>query len=231
MIARLCLLLALCLMWAPRAGAQGAAEPNDWEVALSEMRDAASGYADDFDDIMGPFSQAYEAGSSAAEAVATVMEGYDALNDLDRQLDDAASQPDAGQPAVPSSCVAREGCQECFSGPYLQLARSRILLARARALYDATHRFATSSQAVGDTLAPATREAAFVWQMQKPRIAASLAQFDAAYDRKIADMIAVVRRTLQEISECEARFYNNPDWYLRYGFVYFEFLQTKYKRG
>ena len=44
-------------------------------------------------------------------------------------------------------------------------------------------------------------------------------------------MLAVLRQALQEVSDCEARFYRNPDWYTRFGFMYFEFMQAHDKRG
>ncbi len=217
------------------AGAQGLGSPLNWEQALADMHGRASEWANDYgdlvDDAMGGMAGAHEAASSAADTASTMMDGHDAMTDLDRELDGALDQPEPGAPPVPASCVGREGCGDCFSRAYEQLARSRILLARARSLYDATHRFANAAQAVGDNLAPSTREAAFVWEMQKPRIAASLGQFDAAYDRKIADMLAALRRALEAIGECEARFYNNPDWYRRFGFIYYEFLKSRYQRS
>lgn len=227
--------LVLILWAAATASAQGSGSPHPWEEAAAEVGSRAESAANDVggavDEAMGPLGRAHEIASNLADGVQTAREGYDALSDLDRQLDRALDQPDVDAPPVPASCLTREGCEACYSQAYLQLARSRVLLLRARALFDATHRFASAAQAVGDTLAPSTREAAFVWQMQKPRIAASLGAFDSTFDRKINDMLAVVRRALQDISECEARHYNNPDWYARYGFVYFEFLQSRHRRS
>lgn len=198
-------------------------------------------YPPGFDDGVAAARRAYDfANAMAPDAVATGRSAngtadaagntFDTMNDLDREVDAAASGVEAGAPPVPASCLGREGCEECYQRPYEQLARSRILLARARALHAATHRFAKAAQAFGDGVAPSTREAAIVWHYQKPKIAASLAQLDATYDRKIADMLAVLKRTLEEIAACEARFYQNPDWYQRYGFMYFEFMQARYQR-
>ena len=234
----LSLAFAAVLLCASSALGQGYGQPTPWEQALGDLRSQAEDWANDVgrnaaegvEHAMGGAAQAHQQVSEGMETASTMMEGHNALSDLDRQLDGALDQPEPGTPPVPASCVGREGCAECYAGVYERLARSRLLLARARALFDATHRFANAAQAVGDNLAPSTREAAFVWEMQKPRIAASLGQFDAAYDRKIADMLAALRRTLQDISECEGRFYNNPDWYQRFGFVYHEFLKSRYER-
>lgn len=206
----------------PETGAQGVGGMIGWDQLPPELRQMALDYADAAagTGLGGPGAPA----EGAADA-------HDAATDLDRELDGAARQPNPGAPELPVSCVGSQDCENCYRPAYEQIARSRILLARAKALYDATHRFATAAQAMGDNLAPSTREAAFIWQAQKPGIARSLAQFDAAYDRKIADMIAVLRQALQEVSECEARFYNNPDWYTRFGFMYYEFMQAHYKRS
>jgi len=226
---------ALAFVIAAPTASFAQANPMAWEQAMSDLRSSMQEWAENYgglvDEAMGPLGGAHALATQMTDAVQTVFEGYGALSDLDRQLDGALGEPEANAPPVPVSCLGREGCQACFGSAYLQLARSRVLLLRARAIFDATHRFATAAQALGDNLAPSTREAAFVWQMQKPRIAASLGAFDQSFDRKIADMLAVVRRTLQELSECEGRYYNNPDWYQRYGFVYFEFLQARYTRG
>jgi hypothetical protein len=233
MTGRLAVALTLLLV----AAAPSFAQPNPmaWEQAMSDLRSSMQDWAENYgslvDEAMGPLSGAHALATQMTDAVQTVFEGYDALSDLDRELDGAMDEPEANAPPVPVSCLGREGCEACFGSAYLQLARSRLLLLRARAIFDATHRFATAAQALGDNLAPSTREAAFVWQMQKPRIAESLGAFDQSFDRKIADMLAVVRRTLQELGECEGRYYSNPDWYQRYGFVYFEFLQSRYTRG
>lgn len=226
------ILLAATLLLMPTASwAQGWGSPVPYsgsDAALSGRMDELSG---GLQGVMDDLSGGAEGAAAGAAAAASAMEGHDALTDLDRQLDHALDDPDPDVPPVPSGCLDRGAdCEECFGAAYEQLARSRLLLLRTRALYDATHRFASAAQAHGDNLAPATREAAIVWEMQKPRIRASLGQFDAAYDRKIADMLAVVQRTLRELAVCEKRFYNTLDWYERYGFIYFEFLQARFTR-
>jgi len=232
------LAVVLSAVTAADASAQGYGGPMPFESALGDLAGRAADWGGSVADTastgvrdaMGAPAEAHRQVSEGREAAETAAEGASALSDLDRELDHALDQPEPGTPPVPSSCVGREGCAECFGRTYLQLARSRVLLARARALYDATHRFSTAAQAVGNSLAPSTREAAFVWEFQKPRIAESLKAFDQTYDRKIADMLAALRRNLQEIGECEAQFYNNPDWYQRYAFIYFEFMKSRYER-
>jgi len=207
--------LLVCPLWPTAARAQTGIP---WTDAVDGLRNTAGDWAHDYGVTGG------------ASTVAGAVDAHGALGDVDRAVESALDDPGGSPPPVPASCLTRDGCEECFERPYEQLGRSRVLLARARAVFDATHRFATAATALGDNLAPSTREAALVWQFQKPKIAASLTQFDATYDRKIADMLAVLRRTLEEIGQCEARFYNNADWYARFGFIYFEFMQSRYRR-
>ncbi len=210
----------------------GLAEAQGRASLGSHAASALRGYADDVQSVRGDLDGAGDAASTAAGRVEGAMEGHNALADLDRQLDGALDDPEPDVPPVPAGCLARgAACEECYGRAYEQLARSRLLLLRARALFDATHRFASAAQAHGDNVAPSTREAAIVWEMQKPRIRASLAQFDATYDRKIADMLAVVQQTLRDIALCEKLYYETQDWYERFGFIYFEFLQARYQRG
>lgn len=207
--------VVLALLIPAAAAAQGFGSPSDNPVG----------------EVRGALGDAADAGQQVGNAVETAMESHDALGDLDRQLDDALDDPEPDVPPVPSSCIDRPACEECFFRAYEQLARSRVLLLRAQALFTATHRFATSSQAHGDNLAPMSKEAALYWMAQKQRIAVSLTQFDAVYDKKIEAMLAVVERTLRELGVCEKNFYDTLDWYQRYGFIYFEFLQSRYRRS
>lgn len=212
------LIVAVCLVAALPAVARAAGGP--------QVRDLAEIFINQFRETIDNWLR--EGG--AASATGGTVDADQALSDLDRQLDQALGDPDTAPPPLPGSCLEREGCAECMERPTEQLARSRVLLARARALWEATHKYAVSAQALGDNLAPSTREAAFIWQAQKPKIAASLAQLDAAYDRKIAAMLAPFKAALQEIDGCERRFYNNPDWFARFGFIYYEFMESRYKR-
>jgi hypothetical protein len=145
---------------------------------------------------------------AAAEIVTGTQDAGDALNDLDRELENAASPTDPGAPTIPVSCQGNDECAECYEAAYTQLARQRVLLARLQSIYVATHRFAESSQGLGDSIAGLHPQAGVGWWPQKQRVRASLANFDAAYDRH----------------------FNNPDWFSRYGYMYLEFMSARYSR-
>lgn len=211
--------------------AQGTAQPTAFENAVAGVANYGREVSDRYEADVAQARSAVEAGQGAADAYGAGAEAYNALNDLDRQLDDAMAEPRGNAPPIPASCVRREGCEDCYSEAYERLGRARVLLARAQTIYKATHRFAAASVALGDNLAPSTREAALVWQAQKPAIERSLATFDQAYDRKIEAMLGNLKEVLQMISRCEAQYYNNPDWYTRYGFMYLEFMAARYTRN
>lgn len=211
--------------------AQGTAQPTDFENSVADVADYARSVSDRYENDVATARSAIETGQSVSDTVDAGTEAHDALSDLDRELDAATGEPRGNAPPIPASCVRRDGCEECYSEAYERLGRARVLLARAQTLYKATHRFAASSVALGDNLAPSTREAALVWQAQKPGIERSLATFDQAYDRKIEAMLGNLKEVLLMISECEERHYNNPDWFTRYGFMYLEFMKTRYERN
>ncbi len=167
---------------------------------------------------------------TAADIVGGAADASDALGDLDREIDNAMSQPEPGNPTIPVSCQGSDDCAECYERAYTQLARQRILLARLQSLYVATHRFAETSQTLGDSIAGLHPQAGVGWGPQKLRISSSLANFDAAYDRKREAMLGVLKDALIAIGECEARHFNNRDWFTRYGFMYLEFMSTRYSR-
>ena len=67
------------------------------------------------------------------------------------------------------------------------------------------------------------------WQTQRRNIEKSIAELETAYDRKYAELLNSLSRSMLELSECEAR-YGVEDWFDRFGYMYFEFIKDKYRR-
>ena len=44
-------------------------------------------------------------------------------------------------------------------------------------------------------------------------------------------MMGTLRRALQEVADCEARYFDVQDWYSRYGFIYYTFMEDRYRRS
>lgn len=174
--------------------------------------------------------QAGSAARAVADAMNNALDTESALSDMDRALDDARSRIDTDSPPIPVSCDGNAACMDCYHEALEQLARQRILLARLNAVYVATHRFADTARATGDSLAGIHPAGGVGWHGQKIKIAKSLDVFDQTYDKKFEGMMKVLREALMKIDACEAKHFNNRDWYTRFGFMYYEFLEARYRR-
>jgi hypothetical protein len=214
--------------WVPQPGL-GEQAANWVSDVLEQHADALdSGTAQFLGDLVGG-----GAGSAAANAATRSGEAADAsnaLSDMDRALDESRSRVETDSPPIPLSCEGNAACMECYRGALEQLARQRILLARLHAIYVSTHRFADTSRTMGDGLAGLHSAAGVGWHYQKLRISRSLTTFDQTYDAKFEAMMEVLREVLMDIARCEEEHFNNRDWFTRFGFMYYEFLDARYRR-
>lgn len=131
-----------------------------------------------------------------------------------------AEDPNAGQ------------CVPCYDEAERKIDKRRIGFEQLRIALSYTRKMATQGEnalsgfgAAGGSLA--TMEA----QAQIRKVDASLADFYAAYDKKYAEILVKLKDSLDDFSKCEVKFFNNPDWYNRYGFLYYQFMADKYQRN
>ncbi len=68
------------------------------------------------------------------------------------------------------------------------------------------------------------------WQYSKKGIEESLTKLGRTYDEKYRGLMQNLQATLRKISDCEAQFFDEQDWYDRYGFIYYTFMADRYKR-
>jgi hypothetical protein len=219
---------ALADPWVPQPGL--AEQAADWVGGmLDEHADALDAETAEFLGGLvgdGTGSAAGTAASRGAEAA----DAASALSDMDRALDEARSRVETDSPPIPLSCEGNATCMECYRGALEQLARQRILLARLHAVYVSTHRFAETARTVGDGIAGLHPAGGVGWHYQKLRVSRSLDAFDQAYDAKFDAMMNVLREVLMDISRCEEEHFNNRDWFQRFGFMYYDFLDARYRR-
>jgi hypothetical protein len=169
-----------------------------------------------------------ELGVNIVEATADFIESYNALTHLDSTCMDLG---DAGAPAVPTSCADSEECGECFTGAQRRLDGMRINLERLRCVYTAAADFTRASIAFGDTTSGIHAVTGLQWQTQKRGIEEAFNNLKRTYDTKYNQMLPNLRGALEAIGECEARHFNNRDWYNRFGFIYYTFMSDRYKRS
>jgi len=167
-------------------------------------------------------------GIQAVNSLRDLRDSYNTLTDRDPSYDPNYTPP--GAPRVPSNCQGTEGCGDCYRAAYGDLNRLRIELERIRAAYQNTKDFADKSVAFGDTVSPIHGVSGLAWQTEKTKILLAEQQLQQTYDAKIASMMPKLEAALRKIGECEQKFFNTPDWYDRYGFIYYTFMADRYKR-
>jgi hypothetical protein len=128
-----------------------------------------------------------------------------------------------------STCADNAACGECYQRAVGELNFIRRQLGRLRCIYNNTKNFTESAVSFGDNMSGIHAVTGAAWQSERGGIIASFEHFKGTYDRKYTDMIGALQRALQSISTCEQQF-GLPDWYQRFGFMYFEFMKDKYKR-
>jgi hypothetical protein len=148
--------------------------------------------------------------------------------------DDSAIQAntDRAAPRVPSACAEQggSGCGACYSDAYAHLNRLRFNFEKLRAIGMGTENFVKRSIAFGDSASGIHGITGLAWQSERAKIEQSLVEFNKIYDRKYRELIGTAGEVLHQIGECEAKYLKNPDWYDRYGYIYYSFLEDRYRR-
>ena len=157
--------------------------------------------------------------------------GVDLFN-ATQSLDNGECVPDFNLGAgalMPSTCVNREGCADCYIEAKKRLKVVRKGMARMRCVYMNTKNFKDKALSFGDNVAGLHGAMGLVWQGQRRGIEKSYAAFEVAYDKKYTDFIGSLHEALLAINTCENRF-GTRDWYQKFGFMFEEIMKEKYKR-
>ncbi|HVF37390.1 MAG TPA: hypothetical protein VNA29_05550 [Sphingomicrobium sp.] len=156
-------------------------------------------------------------------------DGYKALSPHDSDLKVDTSPK--GMPKVPSKCVEGSGCRDCFAQAQADLKHLRFSLEKLRAIGSWTDKFTKKSIAFGDSVSGVHGVAGLGWQPERAKIQESYDQFGKAYDAKYEELIGDLEGALREVGQCEAKHFSTPDWYDRYGFIYYTFMADRYRRA
>ena len=167
-----------------------------------------------------------------AKAGADALDAYDTLSKGDKTLD--PNYKPSGSPSVPSHCTAPdgkggEGCNDCFAAAHRKLTAVRTAFEKLRRVGTTTHAFAAKSIAFGDSVSGVHGVAGLGWQPERTKIEQSLKNFEKAYDAKHAELVGLLEAALRDIGQCEAKHFGVPDWYDRYGFIYYTFMADRYR--
>jgi len=172
--------------------------------------------------------QASGGGNHAKDGQAgNANQDYPYLTDLDASM--APNHNPPGAPKMPSQCAENAGCRPCFEQANAGLDTQRRNLEKVRAIYDYTHRIVrngTELMYAAGAAGGGVSHMGAVAEVQK--VEGALDQFDATVHQKNAELLGKLKGSLQELAQCEARYFDNDDWYVRYGEVYYQFMQGRY---
>ena len=153
------------------------------------------------------------------------------LYNASRALGNGECSPDFSTSAnamMPTSCTSGE-CRECYTRAVNELTFVRRQLGRLSCIYQNTKTFNNSAIAFGDNASGIHAVTGLAWQNARAEIVTEFKHFQGTYDNKYQDLVGALENALKGVDACE-RQYGQPDWYQRFGFMYFEFLKDKYKR-
>lgn len=157
------------------------------------------------------------------------------LNQADEELsnDDAAWRPDfnpPGMPEIPISCAENAECQSCYARAQHELNFLRVQFERLRAIYGGTKKMSDKAIAFGDAVSGIHGMMGLAWMSARKDIQNSVEHLGKTYDKKYTDLLAALERQLKAMAVCEAEHFDTPDWYNRFGFIYYQFMAARYKR-
>lgn len=180
--------------------------------------------AEHSDEVRSALERATEGSPRARAAL------EDALERLSPQDAEAEPQAPPGEPEVPSSCGESEECGSCFDAAHARLNGNREALERLRILSNRTKKDVDSKIAFGDGASAVHGVSALAWQKERIAINRQMETFYRSVDRKYVELIGKVQESLLDLGRCEWEQFEEPDWYDRFGFIYYQFLADHYKR-
>jgi hypothetical protein len=136
-----------------------------------------------------------------------------------------------GAPSVPASCAGNaSACGKCYTDAIHDLNGMRLNLERLRCYYQGYKRFVDASLAFGDSASGIHAVTGLEWQHERAGIVAAMDSLNHTYDVKYGQMMPNLEAALKKVGDCEAEFFHEPDWYQRFGFLYYTFMSDRYKR-
>jgi hypothetical protein len=176
----------------------------------------------------------YDKAKDTAELIQKIDKARDSNGAYDKGYKgltgpDDSSSPDydpPGAPQVPSDCP--DGGKPCFAAAYEKLNRCRANLERLRAVRTATEDFYKASVSFGDDVSSIHGVAGLAWQAERRKIDASFKNFKGIYEKKYQELMGKLQEALLAVSACEKEVYDESDWFNRYGFMYYQFMESRY---
>jgi hypothetical protein len=218
---RACLLIGALLI-APFAAQRLSAQEGDYPKAIADMLEQLKAFLEH------------------QESVKDFWESLQALSN-------GEAVPDMSNtgPSLPSSCLEPDwkvrpedravganstyGSCQCMSTAVGKLRANRQMLEKLRILVANQKNFVDKATALGNSFSQLHTVLGLQWiGIKKESIDEPYAQFKTISNQKHKALMDAIEKDLKDISDCEAKL-GEPDWYTKYGFMYYEFLYAAYK--
>lgn len=189
-----------------------------------------SEFTNQMSDLSGQMSSIGSGMSSGLALIGQLTDTFTALTDLDRTLQDQIRDDRSG-PEVPTSCgqgSASPTCAECYARAYGEVNFTRNTLERLRTIVARTLAFIRNAEGFGDSVSGIHGVSGLSWQYAKADVEKAKGDFVRTSRAKYEGLVQNMRRALDMVATCERENFNNPDWYNRYGFMYFNFVKDAY---
>lgn len=167
------------------------------------------------------------------EHLSTIRNGVEAISTMSRTqtLHPGECTPEfttSSAAIMPSACADNGRCSECFTKAVRKLNFMRMQLGRLSCIYNNTKTYTQAALAFGDNASGVHGMLGLSWHSQRPGIVQAFESMKNACKEKYTGMMQSLDQALKDIDACENE-YGLPDWYQRFGFIYFEFMKEKYK--
>lgn len=224
--------ILLSALFAGSAFAQSAATVDAWYDMERERRDNETSERETMESAgRGAVDKGLELTKWGVGVVVASRELYDNWNALDSaEAECGAAYNDSAAPTVPSSCAENSACEECYADAVRRIDFNRFYIERARCITAAHVKMAKSATAFGDSTSGIHGVAGLSWQLQgKPQIEQAVKDLKNTYTRKAGEYLSGLESSLKKLGQCEAEHFGERDWYQRYGWVYLNFMKSKYQ--
>jgi hypothetical protein len=233
---RRAILILIVLAWVSAAAWAQPPEPSMQRIPVGGVfgpgeRDAEfdQGTSDALRERMERSRETFRSGIDGGLAAAnTAIQLWAVLHTSDHTC--RANTAPASMPIVPSMCAGSGACAACYSQAYARLDRSRGNLEKLRCIYRWNEDYVERAQSFGDNASSVHGIMGLAWQQERRKIEKAFDEMGVIYDAKYRELLRSVRDDLGNIGACEARFFSNPDWAVRYGFMFYGFLEDRYRR-
>ncbi|NJB37878.1 hypothetical protein [Croceivirga sp. JEA036] len=138
------------------------------------------------------------------------------------------SEMDSGrrQTSNNSNDRKREGC-ECLKKAYKELHKRRYSLEKLSKIGKYNKKVTDFGLSFGDNFSSSSGVGSLAWKNKRIKIMKSMKKFDQSYKDKHEQITKLLYKNLMEINKCE-RMLGEDNWYNKYGFIYYEFMKTRY---